>query len=168
MIIVSIALLAHLLVFIFLKPSYLEVFRSEVPGDEGSSTFRFINEALSTEPYPEYVEEIKEMSDPVEIVDDEEVLKSLISEIGEPALDVEPVNRGSRSGGSDGLAGPRRNTVEPKPLFMPWPKYPDGIDKDIRGKVELMLYVDEKGTVREIKLSRGLSNELLNETAIAA
>ncbi|MBU8923202.1 MAG: hypothetical protein KOO63_15390, partial [Bacteroidales bacterium] len=168
LVIIFVAIIGHLLFFVFFKPSYLEVFRSDPPGEEGTSKFKFINQSMTMEPYPDYIEQISEMDDPVEVIDEEKVIKTFISEFGEPALDVEPIQKGRRSGGSDGLAGPRRSTVEPKPLFMPWPRFPDGVDRDIKGKVELLLFVDEEGLVREIKLSIGLPNDLLNAAAIEA
>ncbi|MCK4537576.1 MAG: energy transducer TonB [Candidatus Krumholzibacteria bacterium] len=168
LLIIFMVLLGHLLIFVFLKPSYLEIFRSDPPGEDGSSRFKFINQSMTMDPYPDYVEQISEMDDPVEVVDEEEVIKAFLNEFGEPALDVEPIQKGRRSGGSDGLKGPRRSTVEPKPLFMPWPKFPNGVDRDIKGKVELLLFVDEEGLVREIKISNGLSHDLLNATAIEA
>lgn len=167
-IIISIAVLAHLAVFIFLKPSYLEIFRNEPPGDDGNSQFRFIEQPYASDPNPDYSPAVPEVTDPVNVVEDENKIQSFLDDLGEPAIDVAPVNVGRRGGGSDGRAGPRRTTVEPKPLFMPWPKYPEGVDRDINGKVELLLYVDEKGKVREIKLSRGLPSKLLNDAAMEA
>jgi len=166
--IISAALIGHLLIFLFLKPSHLEIFRSDPPGEDGSSDFKFINQSMTMDPYPDYVEQIADMDDPVEIVDEEKVIKSFLSEFGEPSLDVEPIQKGKRGGGSDGLKGPRRSTVEPKPLFMPWPKFPDGVDRNIKGKVELLLFVDKDGIVREIKISRGLPHDRLNATAVEA
>lgn len=165
-IIVAVALLAHLAVFIFLKPSYLEIFRSEPPGDEGSSSFTYINGAFSLVPDPELTTPAEHIERPA-VSEDVVEETSVLDQIGEPSVDIEPV-QGGAGGGSDGRKGPRRTTVEPKPLFMPWPRYPEGVDKGIDGEVELLLFVDEKGIVREIRISRGLSDERLNSTAVKA
>jgi len=91
----------------------------------------------------------------------------VLDDIGEPSTDIEPI-RSAGGGVSDGRPGPRRAVVEPKPLFIPWPAYPKNVPDDIKGTVELMLYVDETGVVKEIRVSRGLSREELNRTAVEA
>ena len=91
----------------------------------------------------------------------------IVDEIGEPPSELIPLEGGA-SGGSDGRPGARRTTVEPKPLFIPWPKYPEGVDGPVEGKVELLLFVDENGEVREVRLSQGLPQMILNRVAIEA
>ncbi len=166
--IIGIALIAHLGFFVFFKTGYMEVFRKAPPVDEGFSGFRLIEQPPSTQPYFDDITVFTETGIQAEIADDDTAEKSFLDELGEPAMDIEPVQKGGRSGGSDGAPGPRRNFVEPKPLFMPWPKFPDGVDRKITGKVELLLFVDEKGDVMEVKISQGLGDRRLNESAIDA
>jgi TonB family protein len=78
-----------------------------------------------------------------------------------------PLQR-SAGGGSAGRKGSRRNTVEPKPLYIPWPKYPEGVRETADGRVELLIYVNEKGEVENVKVTKRLPQEPLNQTAIYA
>lgn len=166
MIIVFAAILAHLVFFLFFKTEYLEIFRTEIQGDEGTSEYVLFDRPFSLIPYPEPAEPVV-VVEPVVSEEGERVERSIVDEIGEPSSDIEPIRRPG-GGGSDGRPGPRRTFVEPKPLFIPWPAYPDGAPDDIKGAVELMLFVDEKGIVREIRVARGLPHEALNRTAVDA
>jgi len=164
--IVAAVLIAHLLFFLFFKTEYLEVFRTEIAGDEGRSQYILIDRPFSLIPYPERAEQVA-VPEPLSTDDGEKVERSILDEIGEPVSDIEPIRR-SGGGGSDGRPGPRLSVVEPKPLFIPWPAYPDDAPDDIKGSVELMLYVDATGIVQEIRVARGLPNEALNRTAVEA
>ena len=62
----------------------------------------------------------------------------------------------------------RKTTVDPKPLYIPWPKYPKGIDEGFEGTVELLLFVNERGEVENVKITRRLPHEKLNQTAAYA
>ena len=166
MLIIAATLLFHLVFFLFFKTEYLEIFRTEIAGDEGTSEYVLLDRPFSLIPYPELPEPVI-VSEPVESAEGEETERSILDDLGEPAGDIEPIRRPA-GGGSDGLPGPRRTVVEPKPLFIPWPAYPDDAPDDIRGSVELLLYVDERGIVREIRVSRGLAHESLNRTAVEA
>ncbi len=167
LIIIGAAVILHLLLFLFLKLEYLEIFRAETPGDDGSSEYFFNNRPFSLIPYPEDVI-LPDIIDPAAVPEINPVKYSILDELGEPDVDIKPIYRGGKTGGSDGRTSPERNTVEPKPLFLPWPKYPNGIRKNVKGKVELLLFVNEKGEVDEIKISRGLPQKSLNNAAIEA
>ncbi len=165
-IIIGIAVAIHLIVFLLLKPAYLNVFKTELPGEGGTTTFKPTDRPFSlisiTEPPSK---ERKQNLPPVP--GEDETKHSLLDDLGEPALDIKPLKSPS-SGGSDGTPGPRRTTVEPKPMYIPWPKYPEGAQRNIEGKVELMLFVNEKGEVEEIRVSKGLPEEILNRSAVEA
>ncbi|MBN2072259.1 MAG: energy transducer TonB [Candidatus Krumholzibacteriota bacterium] len=166
--IISAALILHIALFLLLKPEYLEIFRTEVPGDKGISDYSGDGRTFSLIPYPDEVI-IPELDlQPDEPAVTEQEKQSVFEEFGDVDLNIEPLAGNSANRGSSSRSGTKRNNVEPKPLFIPWPKYPENIKKDVDGKVELLLYVNEKGEVTEIKLSRGLPQNILNETAIAA
>ena len=167
MIIISVAIILHLSLFLLLKPEYLEIFRSESPGDEGASAYRDENTVFALIHYPDEVI-IPELDQQTPTVDVEPEKPSVFDELGEPDMNIQPVTGGKKGGGDIGRSGTRRNTVEPKPLFIPWPKYPEGVRKGVTGKVELLLYVDEKGEVRQVKVSRGLPQQVFNDTAVEA
>lgn len=166
MIIIGIALLFHFLIFLFLKPDYLRVFKTDIPGEEGHSFLPAIDRPFSLVMLPDDSKK-QVTTEKVAALDETKTERVIFDEIGEPPSELVPLDGGS-SGGSDGRPGARRTTVEPKPLFIPWPKYPEGVDGPIEGKVELLLFVDEKGEVREVKLSQGLPQMILNRVAIEA
>jgi TonB family protein len=161
------ALVVHMAIFLFFKLEYLEVFRTEPPGEEGTSDFVYIDRPFSLVPYPDFPQAViveEQHSD----IEEEEHERSVLDDLGEPSLTIDPIQSGRRSGGSDGRPGPRRTTVEPKPINISLPTIPDDIDGEIRGGVELLLYVNTNGEVEEIRVARGMSHESLNRTAIAA
>lgn len=168
LIITAIALLLHLAFFIFFKPDYLEIFRKEPPGDEGVSSFKLIDVESQSQPLAYDLPVFTEADITAETADDEAIERSFLDELGEPALDIEPLQKGGRIGGNSGRNGPRAGLVEPRPLSMPWPKFPDGVDRNINGKVELLLFVNERGEVMEIKVAQGLRDKRLNSSAIEA
>jgi TonB family protein len=165
-IIIAIALVMHVAFFLFFNIDYLRIFESDIPGEEGHSFLPALDRPFSLVILPD--EAKKQISTEVVAARDEnETERVVVSEVGEPPSELVPLTGGS-SGGSDGRPGARRAMVEPKPLFIPWPKYPEGVDGPVEGKVELLLFVDEKGEVREVKLSRGLPQMILNRIAIEA
>ncbi len=167
LLIVAATLLVHLAVFIFFKLEYLEVFRTETPGEEGTSEFFYIDRPFSLVPYPDFPQAVVVEEQPVEMVEEEHE-RSVIDELGEPALTIDPITSGGRSGGSNGKPGPRRTTIPPKPLNISLPTIPDNIDGDIDGGVELLLFVNVQGEVEDIKLARGMKQESLNRTVMEA
>jgi TonB family protein len=167
MIIISIAIVLHLFLFLLLKPEYLEIFRSESPGNEGNSDYRDENRVLALIHYPDEVI-IPEIDQQTPTDDVEPEKPSVFDELGEPDMNIQPVTGGKKVGGDNGLSGIKRHTVEPKPLFIPWPKYPEGVKKGVTGNVELLLYVDEKGEVIQVRISRGLPQQVFNDTAVEA
>ena len=167
LLIIGATILIHLAVFIFFKLEYLEVFRTETPGEEGTSDFVYMNSPFSLIPYPEFPQAVIVEEQPSD-TEDEDRDKTVLDELGEPSLTIDPIQSGGTRGGSDGKPGPRRTTVEPKPINISLPTIPKDIDGKISGGVELLLFVNVKGEVEEIRLSRGLRQESLNNTAIEA
>ena len=167
LIIVSLAIILHVSLFLLLKPEYLEIFRTKRPSGEGDSAYRDKNKVFALIHYPDEViiPDLDQHTTPDNV---ESEKPSVFDELGEPDMDIQPVTGGKKGGENSGHSGTKRNTVEPKPLFIPWPKYPEGVKKGVKGKVELLLYVDEKGEVRQVKVSRGLPQQALNDTAIEA
>lgn len=166
-IIIGIAIGIHLIIFLLLKPAYLNVFKTELPGDGGTAAFKTTDRPFSLISIPEPPsEKRKENLQPAP--GDNETEHSLLDDLGEPALDIKPMSSTSNGGGRVGRPGPRNITVEPKPMYIPWPKYPDGARRNIEGKVELMLFVNERGEVQEIRVSKGLPEEILNRSAVEA
>lgn len=64
--------------------------------------------------------------------------------------------------------GSRNATVEPKPLYIPWPKYPARMKGTPRGSVELLLLVNTRGEVEDLKITQRLPAEELNDIAVQA
>ena len=151
--------------FLFFKLEYLEVFRTEPPGEEGTSEYFYIDRPFSLVPYPDFPQAIV-VEEQVSETEEEDHERSVMDDVGEPSLTIDPIQSGGRSGGSDGRPGPRRTTVEPKPINISLPTIPDDINGEIDGGVELLLFVNIKGEVEDIKLARGMEHESLNRTAM--
>ena len=167
LLIILATLFIHLAIFIFFKLEYLEVFRTEPPGEESTSDFVYLNKPFSLIPYPDFPQAVIIEEQPSD-TEDEDRERSVLDELGEPSLTIDPIQSGGRSGGSDGRPGPRRTTVEPKPINISLPTIPNDIDGNISGGVELLLFVNVRGEVEEIRLARGMKHESLNRTAIEA
>jgi TonB family protein len=167
LLIIGAALLVHLSVFVFLKLEYLDVFRTEAPGEQGTSDYFYIDRPFSLVPYPDFPQAVLVEQQPSE-TEETDRERSVIDEMGEPSLTIEPIQSGGRSGGSDGRPGPRRTTVEPKPINITLPSIPDDVSGKIDGGVELLLFVNVSGKVEDIKLARGMKQESLNRTAMEA
>ncbi len=167
LLIIGATLLVHLAIFAFFKLEYLEVLRTKPPGDEGTSDFVYINRPFSLIPYPDFPQAVIVEEQPSD-TEEEDRERSFIEELGEPSLTIDPIQSGSRSGGSDGRPGPRLTTVEPKPINISLPTIPDDINGEINGGVELLLFVNVQGEVEEIRLAKGMRQESLNRTAIEA
>jgi TonB family protein len=76
---------------------------------------------------------------------------------------------GSGGGWGGGVGrGSRNAVVEPKPLYIPWPKYPAGTKAVPHGSVELLLLIDTRGEVEDLKIARSLPVEELNAVAVQA
>lgn len=165
--IIAATILVHLAVFLFFKLEYLEIFRTEAPGEEGRSDFIYFDRPFSLIPYPDFPQAVIVDQLPSEI-DEVDHERSVLEEIGEPSLTIDPIQSGGRSGGSDGRPGPRRTTIEPKPINISLPTIPDDIDGELRGGVELLLFVNVQGEVEEIRLARGMRHKSLNRAAIEA
>lgn len=165
-IIIVIALFFHLAVFVFFKPEYLTIFKTEMHGNEGESSLYLENQPFSLIP-------LAEPSDVpaarVSVQESEDIQREQVTfdELGEPSSEILPIQR-TTGGGSAGRAGSRKTTVEPKPLYIPWPKYPEGVKESVEGKVELLLYVNERGEVENVKITHRLPHEALNQTAMYA
>ena len=163
--IVAVVIAIHLAFFIFFKTSYLRIFKTELPGEEGESTFPSLDAPFSL------VQIYDRNENPVTVESEPAIEKAIeeatfLDELGEISTELIPIERSG--GGSSGLAGDRKATVEPKPLYIPWPRYPDDFKGSRAGSVELLLYVNENGDVENVKLSRGLPQDELNRIAMGA
>lgn len=164
-VIISIAIILHLAFFTFFKTRYLRIFQTELPGEEGESTFPGLDTPFS------FVQLYEKTEAPLAVERTPTIEKAIdeatfLDELGEISTELLPIERSG--GGSPGLAGNRKATVEPKPLYIPWPRYPKGFKGSRVGSVELLLYVNEDGEVENVKLSRGLPHEELNRIAIGS
>lgn len=165
-IIIASALLVHAAFFLFFQPRYLDVFRTELPpGEESTDRYPLLDNpfrvlSLSVEPQPAAAVTKKRAAEKAESADDAARFEAL----GEPQSEMLPM----QGGGGGGTRGSRKATVEPKPLYIPWPKYPAGLKKLPEGRVELMLLINEKGEVDDVKVTRTLPLEELNRIAVEA
>lgn len=165
-IIIAAAILVHAAFLFFFQPRYLEVFRTEVPqGEEGTDRYPLLDNpfrvlSLSVEPRPTAAVMKNDVAERSESAED----ATGIEAIGEPQSEMLPLP----GGGGGGTRGSRNATVEPKPLYIPWPKYPAGLKKLPQGRVELMLLINEKGEVDDVKVTRTLPLEELNRIAVEA
>ena len=103
-------------------------------------------------------------------------------DVGEPQGEVLPLQGGGGGGGGSGGGGwgggrgagggggygVRSAIVEPKLLYIPWPKYPAGVKPIEHGSVELLLLVNTGGEVEDLKITRSLPLEELNAIAVQA
>ena len=164
--IIVVALILHIVFFVFFNTDYLRIFHSDLPGEEGLSEYSSFDSPFYVIPLYDNTETSIIAEQPRTI---EETVKELtfLDELGEPASELQPVEMGGSSG-SPGKTGPRRTTIQPKPLFIPWPRYPKGFKGKRKGSVELLLFVNEMGRVENVKLSRGLPYDELNRIAIGS
>ena len=163
--IVVIVIAIHLAFFSFFKVRYLRIFQTELPGEEGESSFPSLDAPFS------YVQLYEKSEAPLAVEPAPTIEKAIeeatfLDELGEISTELLPIERSG--GGSPGLAGSRKATVEPKPLYIPWPRYPKNFRGSRDGSVELLLYVNEEGEVENVKLSRGLPDDELNRIAIGS
>ncbi|MFO7914145.1 MAG: TonB family protein [Candidatus Krumholzibacteriales bacterium] len=169
--IISIAVLAHLTFFLLFKTEYLKVFEwkgiGQGSGDSSPSTsyirtgegFKVINtgenlrkEARKRE---QETEQAEEPDQPAEL------------EYGEPPPGVpslEGLIQGDSGAGS--VSSGTEAVTRPKPLFIPWPSYPEEIEKKYQGQVKLELLVNVEGDVDQVRILEGLPSELLNRKAV--
>lgn len=163
--IILVVIILHLAFFSLFKLRYLRIFQTELPGEEGESAFPRLDAPFS------FVQLYERSEVPVTPESAPTIEKAIeeatfLDELGEISTELLPIERSG--GGSPGLAGSRRATVEPKPLYIPWPRYPKGFKGKREGSVELLLFVNENGDVENVKLSRGLPYEELNRIAIGS
>ena len=159
----------HAVFLFFFKAQYLRVFKTEMPaGEEGDARFPYLDNPFHVIPLapeshsaPAISEEAAENNNSASETSNKNV-------VGEPQLELQPLQGGRRGGGAHGEARLRRATVEPKPLYIPWPKYPEGIKEIPQGSVELMLLINEKGEVEDIAITRKLPLPELNRIAVDA
>ena len=165
-IIIASAVLVHAAFFLFFQSRYLDVFRTELPpGEESTDRYPLLDNpfrvlSLSVEPRAAAAVTEKRAAEKTESADDAARFEAL----GEPQSEMLPM----QGGGGGGTRGSRKATVEPKPLYIPWPKYPAGLKKLPEGRVELMLLINEKGEVDDVKVTRTLPLEELNRIAVEA
>ncbi len=166
LVIIVIAIFFHLALVVLLKPHYFTVFKTDMIGDEGSSSLYLQNRPFSLIPLEEPSETPAERVS-VQKSEETQAEEVTLDELGEPLSELLPLRRSS-GGGSAGRAGRKKTTVEPKPLYIPWPKYPEGVGGSVEGTVELLLFVNERGEVENVKITRRLPHEALNRTAAYA
>jgi len=169
--IISIAVLAHLIFFLLFKTEYLKVFEWKGIGQSsrGSSPatsyittgdgFTVINTGEQIRPEARKQQQKAEQA--------EEADQPLKLEYGEPPPGLptlEGLIQGERGAGT-GRAGSEA-VIKPKPLFIPWPSYPEQLEKKYQGQVELELLVNEEGNVEEVRVLEGLPSKLLNRKAV--
>jgi len=165
---ITAAILFHAAILLFFQPRYLHVFKTESPrGEEGEDRYPYQENAfrvlsLSIDPRPASPVVEKTTAAESEIADE----VGRVEAIGEPQSEMLPL-QGS-GGGGRGRAGSRNATVEPKPLYIPWPKYPQGIKQVPQGSVELLLLINEKGEVEDVRVARELPLSELNRIAVEA
>lgn len=163
-IIISVAVALHAAFLLFFKTTYLNFLKTDIPGSEGNSAFPSMDRPFTLIPYPEPEPEIEKGAVTQKEPEVKETLIVVEDDFGQPPMELMPIESGS-SGGTDGARGQRKLTVEPKPLFIPWPKYPKGVDDDVEGNVELLLFVNREGIVEDVKVTRALPYDILNEMA---
>lgn len=167
-IIIATAVLLHAMFILLFQPRYLQVFRTETPaGEENADRSPFLDNpfhvlSLSVEPQPARAPAAAARRAAEEA---ESALEE--APLGAPG-DLQSEMLPIQGGGSRGTRGPRNAVVEPKPLYIPWPKYPAGIKQLPQGRVELMLLINEKGDVDDVKVTRALPLEELNRIAVEA
>jgi len=165
--IILVAVFLHLVFIVTFRPAWLEIFREDLPGPGDSGTISYLDRPFSLIPLPDDSPE-PEITDNVIVTEDpaEEIFD--ISELGELDENLLPGESGSRGGSPAPGGGRSRSTVEPKPLYIPWPEYPDNAPPGIEGTVELLVFVNENGEVEAVHVARGLPHDLLNRAAVRA
>ncbi len=167
MLITGAVLLAHLVLFIFFKLEYLDVFRTQPAGKEGTSELPLLDHPFSLVPYPEIPGPAPPGESPAEPAESDRV-KSPVESLGEPSLEVDPIRRSPGGSAGDAQRGPRRTRVEPRPINITLPVIPDDVKGEVEGGVELRLLVDVNGRVEKVELVEGTGIESLDRTAMEA
>ncbi len=165
--VIVIAIVIHLSFIIFFKLDYLQFLDKEMPGEQGESYTPFRKKPFSVvdfeQPSPTTGREVRRLEEP-----DEEPTGEYIpydySELDESIKPIEP----AKSGGSDALKGSSVNTVKPKPIYIPWPEYPEWFEGEVEGKVKLKLFVDKDGKVQQVEVLKGLSHPRLTRIAVSS
>jgi TonB family protein len=167
-VIVIAVVVLHATFLLLFRPEYLRVFRSApVAGEEGEDRYPYLENpfhvlSLSVEPRAAAVVTEKAAAATSEASEE----AAPVEAPGEPQSEMLPLQ--GAGGGGRGRTGPRNATVEPKPLYIPWPKYPEGIKQLPQGSVELLLLINEKGEVADVKITRELPLQELNRIAVEA
>ena len=163
--IVAAAILVHAALLLFFKPHYLSFLSREITDEEGDSgRFPYLDNPFQVIPLaPALSGSSGAPSIPID-PRDEGIEEPNDMGLGEPHLEVLPLLGGSREGAA-GRPGTRGATVQPKPLYIPWPTYPRGV-KEVQGSVELLVLVNERGEVEDVKVVRSLPVQELNNIAV--
>lgn len=164
---IAAALALHAFVLFVMPSRYLELFRSAPPRiDETGERVAFFDNPFRVIPLaPESAAPRYEAAPSGAPAENAGAPMGDV-EIGEPTIEILPLPGGG--GGSRVGAGSRGATVQPKPLYIPWPKYPKGIKELPQGSVELAVLVNEKGEVEDVKITRSLPIQELNRVAVEA
>jgi TonB family protein len=164
-VIVAAALLLHAVLLLFFKPHYLAFLRREISlGNGDSGRYPLLDNPFQVIPLaPAFPASRGAPSIPFDDRAEAEETPDDFG-LGEPHLEMPPLPGGSR-GDAPGRPAARGATVQPKPLYIPWPTYPRGV-KEVQGSVELLVLVNEKGEVENVKVTRSLPVEELNRIAV--
>jgi TonB family protein len=165
---IAAAVLFHAAFLMLVQPRYFRILRTETPaGDESMDRAPLLDNpfhvlSLSIEPRPA---RRPAAAAPRAAEEAESAIEETAPGApGELQSEMLPI----QGGGSRGTRGSRNAVVEPKPLYIPWPKYPAGIKQLPQGRVELTLLINEKGEVDDVKVTRALPLEELNRIAVDA
>jgi len=172
LIILLTVIVAHVLFIIFFQPEYLEVFERKNIGRSSrgaSSSKRYIEENRFIVVNTYHDEETDSDRKPVVEIDRKESEKSSDSDYKIPPIDFSLDNAVKGNKGDESGSGKETNPrIKPSPILIPWPEYPEGVDKGFNGEVILNLYVSKEGKVMEVELLEGLPAEGFNRRAIQA
>ena len=165
--IVAGAVLIHIALLLFFKPQYLAFLRREAPpAEEGWSRYPYLDNPFQVSPLaPALPVSPVQPSLPDPSRDERDAPLSEIA-VGEPQIEMPLLRPSSRASGAGKSAG-RSATVQPKPLYIPWPTYPKGV-KETEGSVELLVLVNERGEVEDVTVARSLPAQELNRIALDA
>ncbi|MDZ7859809.1 MAG: TonB family protein [Candidatus Krumholzibacteriota bacterium] len=172
LIILLTVIIAHVLFITFFQPEYLEVFERKNIGKSSrgaSSSKRYFEEDRFVVVNTYHNEEANPDKKPIVKIDKKKSEKTPAFDYNIPPIDFSLNNAVKGNKGDEPGSGKETNPrIKPSPILIPWPEYPEGVDKDFNGQVILNLYVSKEGKVMEVELLEGLSTEGFNRKAVQA
>jgi len=165
--IISATLILHIAFFTLFKPHYFTIFKTQLPRSIGYTSFRDIENGFSYVPIEEHDAAVPDREFDRIIDEPEESLITVLDMIGEPSDEGMTIIKGAGAD-REGESGEHVKSIMPKPLFMPWPEYPDDIEISEVGIVELLVLVNKSGEVDRVELINGLPQKSLNNSAVEA